>query len=211
MRHRLYLNGGSEGDTKEGDTPADPATVPKEEHDATVAELDALRTQTAELAAAIERDKAERAEAERKRREAEGDILPLYEDAKAKLTAAEQRAADAEARATALEKAETDRLAAIGAANVERIKALPEDLRSVIEALPEGMRADTVAEQVSRLEQVAAARDGKLAVGGRAGGGKPSPKAEIPAACRREAEKRKEDPQWYFEHVWTAKQAKKTA
>ena len=99
-------------------------------------------------------------------------------------------------------------MAGIARSNKARAKELPDDLRAIVDGLPTDMRADLVADQIARVEAVAASRDDKIAVGSRVAG-KPAPSKGVPPECQAEAEKRGEDPEWYHENVWKLKQARK--
>lgn len=208
----LLLNGGSgdDGKTVDGGGGAGdqtPATVSKEAHDAALRELEALREQTATLAASIEEGKRKAAEDERKRREADGDILPLYEQTKADLTNLKQAKADLEAKVTEYEKREAARTKALDDSNKARTKALPEDIRDLI---PEGLSGEVLANHLAALESRVAQADSKIAVGGRVGGGK-KVSDTIPAECIRQAEEKGADPQWWFDNVYKPKQTRKGA
>lgn len=93
----------------------------------------------------------EAAEAERARKAAEeaGEYRRLYEADRA-------RADELAKRVAAFEAAEKARLDAVAARNVERIKALPENLRGVVSALPDGTPPEVVSALLDRTEPLAA-------------------------------------------------------
>ncbi len=219
MRSRLLWHGGyNEDEPKAEDPPKEPPKGPTAEAhaealakaEAAQTELRALQEQTATLAAEIAKNKADREKAATKKREKDGEILGLYEESKGKLTTAQERNAELEAKVKGYQAAETARLDAARERNTARLAELPEDLQEVVKALPDGASPDTVAAQLQQLEGIAGTREGKPPPkGGRSGGGKKTPKEPIPEACKAEADRRGMDHQSYFEGPWRKNQARR--
>lgn len=193
--------GGGSGDTAQPDAVKLAADLA-----ATRAELEAAKASAATALADAAKLKAAADAAALKQREADGDLLGLYEETKGKLTAQEQALAAATAKLTAHEAREQARVDALTADNTERLGKLPEPMRALV---PAGLDAEATAAQLARVEAIADKATEQPA-GGRGGPRAPrEPSTEkIPEACLAEAARHDVDPTHWFERVWKPRAAR---
>lgn len=156
----------------------------------------AAETRAAALETAQQEARRKADEEAGKHRELYEGLKPKYEEAVAKLTAAEQR--------------EAARIAAVESRNASRIAALPETFRGLV---PPGLAPDDTTAQIERIE--ALAKQPTFAAGSGAGAGAGSgKKPTIPAECVAQAQRLGRDPEKHFPtwlltaagQAWQAKQ-----
>jgi len=112
----------------------------------------ALRAQVEEMQRKQAEAESKAAEAARKEQEQAGDLLGVIRALEADLAAERSEKATMAERVAAMEQAEAERKAAVKSANEARVAKLPEEYRALV---PEGMAPDAVASHLDRIEQIA--------------------------------------------------------